>query len=184
MKTLFITFLMSFALSSVVSGQSYKDGKEYKAQNNTYKCKYDTYKDFHYFEFSNTKNVLENMNSGIRGYSSKSPVVESKRKVLELLYDVYGGNEKMQAMGVEVIDLYFYVGMDYKAKELKITISSDTKYPKTTIFQVESIENLLKEHIRFIFERESPLYRDALYETMSFYPLTISEIPELLEKTP
>lgn len=181
MKT-FNIILISLILSSVVEGQPYQNDKEYKTENNTYKCKYkySISLGLHFYEFTNTKNVLENMNAGLRG-DPPSPLVESKRKLLELLCEVYGGKEKMQTMGSEAIGLYCYVGMDFTVKEMRITVSSDTEQPKTTIFQVEAIEKLMKERIRFVFDRDSPYYSNALYDTQG-YRYTISEIPALLEK--
>ncbi|MDR1172622.1 MAG: hypothetical protein LBL24_09230 [Bacteroidales bacterium] len=183
MKT-FVTFFVSIMLSSVVAGQPYQGGKEYKAKSNTYRCEYGIAKSNgrHFYGFTNTKNIMKNMNSGLREYAPL-PVLESQQKLIELLCEVYGGKEKMQAMGSEMIHFYFYVGMDFKVKEMRITVSSDTEQPKTTILQVEAIENLVKERIRFVFERDSPYYRDAIFNTASG-AYTISEIPELLEKMP
>ena len=174
-----ITFFMSFILSYIVTGQQFQDEKEYQADNNTYKCRYRVSQSLgiHFFTFTNTQNVLQNMNTGIRGTPSKMPGIESNRKLLELLYEVYGGKEKMQAMGSETIDLYCYIGMDFSVKELRITLSSETENIKTTILQVEAIENLVKERIRFIFDRESPYYTNALYDTSSSHSYIISEIP-------
>ncbi|MDR2038943.1 MAG: hypothetical protein LBQ60_13555 [Bacteroidales bacterium] len=173
----------SVMLSYVVTGQPYQDDREYKAKNNTYKCRYSIAKSdgHHFYEFTNTRNVLKNTKSGLIGYSPL-PVLESKRKLMELLCEVYGGKEKIQMMGSEEIDLYFYVGMDSRVRELRITVSSDTEVPKTTIFQVETIENLIRERIRFVFDRNSFYYRNAIYLIGGPIAFTISEIPELLEK--
>jgi hypothetical protein len=183
MKT-FVTFFVSMMLSSFAAGQPYRDGVEYKAENNTYRCRYSNdSRGRHYYEFKNTKNVLEHKNAGILGEGpGKLPSMESKWKLLELLCEVYGDKEKMQTMSSETVHLYFYIGMDSKVKEMRITFSTDAEYPKTTIFQLETIENLTKERIRFVFDpKYSPYYRNALYETSSVL-YKISEIPELLEK--
>ena len=121
------------------------------------------------------------MNPKIRGY--EAPKFDSEFKLLELLYEVYGGKEKMQLMGSESIQLFYYIGMDFTVKELKIEfITYESEKLKTTIFQMEAIENLMKERIRIIFNRKSPLYRDAIYTTSYSKLYTISKIPELLEK--
>lgn len=116
------------------------------------------------------------------GREREDPREESRRKLLELLCEVYGGKEKMQAMGDEEIFLYYYIGVAPGVLELRITISTEGE-PKTTIFQVEAIEKLIKERMSFIINRKDPAYRNALYTTY-FNRFLISKIPELLDKTP
>ena len=184
MKT-FITFtvLMSLTLSYVALGQPYKDGVEYQTSKNAYRCQYSVsqYDGNHYYGFTNTKNVLRSMHPGHDGWGD-TPKIISERRLLNLLYEVYGGKEKMQIMGKETIDMLFYIGMDFRVKELVISISSDKENICTSIIQVEDIENLIKENIRFIFDRNDPTYRNAIYVIQAGFSYVISEIPEILEK--
>ncbi len=160
----------------------YQDGKAYPAKIHTYKCRYESSQGRHYYTFINTRNVLANISSKIRGDDTgKAKTPDSERKLLELLCEVYGGKEKMQAMGNEKIELHCYVGMDFKAKEFAITLITDSKNPKTTILQLETIVWMINKHIRFIFNRESPQYDYAIY-TDTWLSYTISAIPKLLEK--
>ena len=71
MKT-FITFLISLMLCPVIWGQPYQDGMEYQAKNHIYKCRYKVGESNgrHYYTFTNTKNVLEDMDSKLRGSES------------------------------------------------------------------------------------------------------------------
>jgi hypothetical protein len=161
----------------------YQDGRVYSAKKNTYKCSYSRSQGRHHYTFINTRNVLAKINSKTRGEDFEAKRLDSERKLLELLYEVYGGKEKMQAMGGEKIEFRFYIGMDFKVKELEITLITESENPKTTLLQMDAIEWMINKHIRFIFNRESPLYDYAIY-TDAGRSYTISEIPELLEKIP
>ena len=198
MKT-FIIYCMLSALSSMVCGQIYQDGKEYQTENNMYRCHVTSTESFrnsfrnqgveptwskgpsyYWYAFTNTQNVLEGTPTGVRGIDN--PGVNSERKLLELLCEVYGGKEKIKSMGSERISFRFYFGMDLKVKELKITVSSEYEDIKTTVLQLETIENLVKERIYGIFNHESPQYRDAIYTIYSGgYMYPISQISEILE---
>ena len=182
MKT-FITILMTLTLSSVAMGQAFRDGIEYKAQNNSFRCKYvySSELGLHFYEFTNFNNVLKDMDPKIRGSFPPEPIIESYRKLFELLYEVYGGRAKMRAMGSESITIDFYIGMDFKTKEVRITLSSETEGIKTTVAQVEAIEELIKERIRFTFDRDHPSLRDAIWLS-AFNSFIISEIPAGLQR--
>ena len=186
-----IAGILLFAVSaSVVTGQPYQNG-EFKAKNNTYSCKigeivplprnFYLKSDDKYYQFFNTKNVLRDQESGLLAKEVVLPKIDSERKFFELLCEVYGGKEKMEAMGPEKIHINCWIGMDHIVKEVKITVKTPEK-PITTIFQVEAIENLVKERIRFDFDRECFVYRYAIYTKQETKYYTISEIPKLLEE--
>ncbi|MDR1154174.1 MAG: hypothetical protein LBL04_05635 [Bacteroidales bacterium] len=175
----FVTFFVSIMLSSVVAGQPYQGGREYKAKNNTYRCEYGIAKSNgrHFYGFTNT-NTKNDIFNGWR--KTKISDMASERRFFEILYEVYGGKEKMQTMKSETIALDLYIvggffanwGMMHNVEELKIVITSETDSPQTTIDQVEAIENLVN----------GCLFSDE--DKYTWGPYTISEIPELLEKMP
>jgi len=187
-------------LSFVVTAQPYQGDREYKSQNNTYRCRisstesfrasvrsrgfeptWSTGPNYYFYTFSNVNNVLRGTPTmpGVEGGWPPAAVFESQRKVLELLSEVYGGKEKMQAMGDEMITLDFVVGMDGRVKEVQICIRSLNENIKTTLHQVDAMEQLIKERIRF------KLYPDIGNErvvwTLAVIGFTISIIPDLLE---
>ena len=180
-----ILFLYALLLLSDAVGQQFISG-ENEAANNMYVCKITQAVNIpflggihNYYTLTNVQNVLKNQHSGM--LIEDLPKIESNRKLFELLYEVYGGKEKMQEMGSEKISFRFYIGMDHRVKEICITITTQEE-PKTTIYQIEKIENLIKERIRFNFDSESPNYRDATYNFNISEVILISGIPEALEK--
>lgn len=201
MKT-HITFFILTMLSIVVTAQTFQNGREYKAQNITYKCRvssteshrssvrskgieptWSTGPNYFFYQFSNVNNVLRGTNpmpAGTEyGITAPSAVFESERRLLELLKEAYSGKEKMQTMGDEVISLDFCVGMDGKVKEVQICIYSLNENIKTTLLQVEAMERQIKERIRFnVYTDRSNA--NAIW-TLAHVGYTISVIPDLLE---
>ena len=185
MKTI-ILFIAALTLAFATKGQSFQEG-EIRAHKNAYMCRISqtvssSRNAYHMdnkvlYEFTNTENVLHNHITGMLG--PDPPAIVSNRLLLELLYEVYGGREAMQAMDDEKIHFLFFIGMDHRVKEIRITIST-TKLPVTTIYQVETIENVIKERIRFDFDTRKPTYRDAIYN-ISSSEWVLSKIPDALE---